>query len=396
MRRRVFAAAFLGWMLDGYDYTILTFVFIDIARDFDVDRAALGVLLTATLFARLIGGYLAGAAADRYGRKLPLMFSIVWFSVFAGLSGLAPSYWALFTCRLLFGLGMGGEWAAGMPLVLEHFPEQRRGLVLGALQGAFSWGFILAAAAFQYLTPQLGGGQLEPWRWLLLTSAAPALLVFWIRSSIPESPAWLAGRTTPAAAHFPLRSLMKTDVLIAAACLACCMLMYRSMSDWYGTLLRERSLTTLPFMTALNAGGIVGAAFWGLVGDTRIGHRRAIAIGCALAIAITPMYLTADSSLQLFVAAGVIGATGAGVIGLAPSYIGRLLPASARATGWGIVYHVAAATGAIAPYAIGEMQDAGYALPVAMRIGISVPALLAVVLALVPIRSTRTPVSRKP
>src|SRR5688572_3512189 len=141
-RRRAFLAAFLGWMLDGYDFTILTLVLTDIGQDFQVDNAALGALGTATLVMRLVGGLAAGWAADRWGRKGPLMVSIAWFSLFAFMSGLAPTYQVLLLFRALFGLGMGGEWAAGMPLVLEHYPEHRRGFVLGVLQGAFSWGFV--------------------------------------------------------------------------------------------------------------------------------------------------------------------------------------------------------------------------------------------------------------
>ena len=105
-------------MLDGYDFTILTLVLLDIQRDFQVGHAAIGTLGTVTLLTRLVGGAVAGAAADRWGRKLPLMVSILWFSAFAFLSGLAPGYQTLLLCRALFGLGMGGEWAAGMPLVL--------------------------------------------------------------------------------------------------------------------------------------------------------------------------------------------------------------------------------------------------------------------------------------
>ena len=115
-------------MLDGFDFTILTFVLADIQRSFTVDNALAGALGTVTLMFRLIGGAAAGTAADRWGRKLPLMLSIIWFSLFTVLSGFSTSYAVLFACRALFGIGMGGEWAAGMPLALEHLPDrlQRR------------------------------------------------------------------------------------------------------------------------------------------------------------------------------------------------------------------------------------------------------------------------------
>src|SRR5262245_63608479 len=109
---RAFWATFLGWVLDAFDFTILTFILIDIQNTFTVDRALAGALGTVTLLMRFVGGALAGTAADRWGRRLPLMVSIVWFSLFAGLSGFSTSYAMLFGFRALFGIGMGGEWAA--------------------------------------------------------------------------------------------------------------------------------------------------------------------------------------------------------------------------------------------------------------------------------------------
>src|SRR6185312_14332761 len=103
-QRRAFLAAFLGWMLDGYDYTILTFVLADIQRSFTIDNALAGALGTVTLMFRLVGGAVAGTAADRWGRKLPLMLSIIWFSLFTVLSGFSTSYAMLFACRALFGI----------------------------------------------------------------------------------------------------------------------------------------------------------------------------------------------------------------------------------------------------------------------------------------------------
>ena len=118
---KAFLATFFGWLLDGFDFTIMTFILIDIQQSFTINNALAGLLGTVTLFFRLLGGFGAGMMADRYGRKLPLMLSILWFSIFAGLSGFSTSYAMLFACRALFGIGMGGEWAAGMPLAIEHW-----------------------------------------------------------------------------------------------------------------------------------------------------------------------------------------------------------------------------------------------------------------------------------
>ena len=113
---RAFVAAYLGWTLDGFDFTILTFLLVEIQRTFTVNAALAGALGTATLLFRIVGGIGAGTAADRWGRKGPLMFSILWYSVFAGLGGFSTSYTMLFAFRVLFGIGMGGVWAATVPI----------------------------------------------------------------------------------------------------------------------------------------------------------------------------------------------------------------------------------------------------------------------------------------
>lgn len=381
--RRAFVAAFLGWMLDGYDFTILTLVLIDIGRDFQVDHAALGTLGTVTLVMRLVGGLAAGAAADRWGRKWPLMVSIAWFSIFAFVSGLAPNYQVLLLCRALFGLGMGGEWAAGMPLVLEHWPEHRRGLILGVLQGAFSWGFILAAAMFQFVAPLVAGGSTAPWRILMWTGILPGLLVLWIRTGVPESPLWLAGQArTSSPGWRAARSMLRADVLLTAIILAALMFSYQSMSFWYGSLLRDRGMAPLPYLAALNVGGIIGAAAWGRIADSRLGHRRSIALGTTLSLLALPLFLLADSHVTLLTGALAIGLTGAGIIGVAPAFVGSRFETNLRATGWGLVYHLAAAAGAVAPFAIGKLQDSGWSLASAMAAGIGGASLVAVLFAL--------------
>ena len=223
-QRRAFAAAFFGWMLDGFDFTILTFVLADIQRHFSVNSALAGALGTVTLMFRLVGGAAAGTAADRWGRKLPLVLSIMWFSLFTVLSGFSTSYTMLFACRALFGIGMGGEWAAGMPLALEHLPDRLRGAAAGLLQGAWAWGYILSALVFQMLYPVLPPD--IAWRVLLWTGAVPAMVVLWIRARVAESPVWLErhGRSTTSSSGMSLGRIFRPDLIgttIQCSILAC-------------------------------------------------------------------------------------------------------------------------------------------------------------------------------
>src|SRR5205814_1290249 len=172
-----FVGAYSGWVLDGFDFTILTFLLVDIQRSFAVNATLAGLLGQVTLMFRLVGGIGAGTAADRWGRKGPLMFSILWYSAFAFLSGFSTSFGMLFACRALFGIGMGGVWAAGMPLTLEHWPAHLRGRASGMLQSGHSLGLLLSAPAFQFVHPLLKTRPDLGWRAMVLIRAWRALLV---------------------------------------------------------------------------------------------------------------------------------------------------------------------------------------------------------------------------
>jgi MFS transporter, SHS family, lactate transporter len=378
-RWRAFAAAFLGWMLDGYDFTILTLVLIEVQHELGMTSAEAGALGTVTLLTRLLGGAIGGRAADRWGRKTPLMISIVWFSTFSLLSGFSTNYWSLFLFRALFGLGMGAEWAAGMPLVLEHWPERLRGVISGVVQGAFSWGFILAAAVVQFAYPYIADA---PWGWraMLWSGVLPALVVFWVRRSVPESPAWLARRSTPspgtrsdaARNGFPLWPA----VLLGAVMFA-----YQSVSFWYGTLIRGEGHSPLIYVAALNLGGIAGAAVWGMMAGTRLGPAGAIATGGIIAMTSLPAFVMSSQAVSLLAAVTAMGFAVGGVIGVAPVYIANRFPPERRGWGGGVVYHSAAAMGAAAPLVIGALHDEGWALRDAMSICAAVATVAAIAMA---------------
>ena len=188
---RAFWAVFLGWIVDAFDFNIMAFILKDIEKAFGVTQSYSGLLATVTLIMRMVGGTVSGAMADRWGRKLPLMLSVLWFSLFACLSGFSTSYGMLLAFRALFGIGMGGEWAAGMPLVFEHWPTRLRGLVSGLLLGGWYWGYLLAALVFQYVYPLFAGTPDLAWRAMFWVAIVPALFTLWIRAKVPESPLWL-------------------------------------------------------------------------------------------------------------------------------------------------------------------------------------------------------------
>lgn len=395
---RAFWAVFLGWVVDSFDFNILAFILIDIQRSFTVDRALAGALGTVTLAMRLVGGTIAGTAADRWGRKLPLMLSVLWFSLFACLSGFSTSYAMLFAFRALFGLGMGGEWAAGMPLVLEHWPTRLRGLASGLMLGGWYWGYLLAAAVFQFVYPLFSDAPDLAWRTMFWIAILPALLTLWIRARVDESPVWLERQRQLAEARrrgercseprVSLVRLFQPDLLgttiQTTAVIGSFMCIYYSVNFWYPTFLRDAGRPTLPYLAAFNAGAIAGTAFWGRVSETTLGRRGTTTITVILGIAALPLYLHAESSLLLWLGALMMGAFGMGIWGMAPAYSNERFPTEARGVGAGFCYHAAAAIGALMPYLLGELQDRGFAIADAMSTAMIVSGLFAMVIWLGP------------
>jgi SHS family lactate transporter-like MFS transporter len=377
---RAFFAVFLGWVVDSFDFNILAFIVIDIQNHFTVDRALAGALGTVTLMMRLIGGTIAGSAADRWGRKLPLLVSVLWFSLFAFLSGFSTSYAMLFALRALFGLGMGGEWAAGMPLVLEHWPTRLRGLASGLMLGGWYWGYLLAAAVFQFVYPLFDTGSDLAWRSMFWICIIPALFTLWIRRRVPESPIWLArqralreaeraGRPMADARGSVLRifrpdlfwTTVQTTVVIGAF-----MSIYYSLNFWYPTFLREGQRETLPYLAAFNIGAIVGTAVWGRLSETRLGRRGAVTLTILLGMVALRFYLYSDDSMVLIAGALMMGLFGMGVWGMAPAYTTERYPTEARGVGPGFCYHAGAAIGAVMPTLLGVLQDNGFGMVNAM------------------------------
>src|SRR5207237_6128599 len=187
---------FLGWTLDACDLFILTLVPDDIAAACGKTRPQVALAITLTLAMRPLGAIVFGLMADRYGRRLPLMLNVIFYAVISVLCGLAPSYGVFLLLRMLFGIGMGGEWGVGASLALESASPRLRGLLSGLLQEGYAMGNLLAALAFRMLYPWFntmypGNG----WRLMFFIGGLPALLSLFIRAKVKESEAWHEHRT---------------------------------------------------------------------------------------------------------------------------------------------------------------------------------------------------------
>jgi SHS family lactate transporter-like MFS transporter len=379
-----FIGSYLGWMLDGFDYTILTFLLVDVQRSFTVNATLAGLLGQVTLMFRVAGGIGAGTAADRWGRKGPLMFSILWYSAFAFLSGFSTSYGMLFACRALFGIGMGGVWAAGMPLTLEHWPAKLRGTASGMMQSGYSAGFLLSSIVYEFGYPLVSQRPDLGWRAMLWIGVLPALLVLFIMKRVKESPVWLErqrqlkGRRE----HDPVslarlfsRGIIATTIHTSIM-MGAFLFMYHSISYWYPTLLGQTHRQTLPFLLAFNVGAIAGAVAIGRLSETFLGRRGAAILSTLVGVAFIPLYVFTSNAALLWIGALAMGFFGAGNFGIVPAYLTERFPTVARAAGAGFAYHVGAGFGSFTPTLVGALQDRGIALATAMAICIAGSGLL--------------------
>ncbi len=386
---KAFLATFFAWVIDAFDFTILTFVLVNIQQSFSVNAALAGLLGTVTLVFRVVGGIGAGTAADRWGRKPPIIFSIAWFTAFAFLSGLSTSYVMLFAFRALFGIGMGGMWAAGVPLALEHWPKQLRGIASGLLQGGFSFGFMLSSLVYHFGWPLVDDNPDWGWRIMLWAGVIPAFLVLLAMTRVKESPVWLeqqrqARESGRPIVRFSVARLFDRDLrwvtIHSSILMATFIFSYHSITFWYPTLLQTTKLAPLPFLIALNAGGLIGSVVLGQLSESRLGRRGASTLGMVVGVLSAPLFLWSANPDLLWVGALLIGLGCSGAWGIVPGYLSERFPTEARAAGTGFAYHVGAGLGAFTPYLIGSMQDAGIPLATAMLSCITVAGALVLVM----------------
>src|SRR5438876_5328025 len=202
-QRNTFVACFLGWALDAFDFFLLTFVIVPMAHDFSTTVADLSYAITITLAMRPVGAFIFGLLGDRFGRRIPLMIDIIFYSLMELLTAFSPNFTVLLILRGLYGIGMGGEWGLGASLAMEALPTEARGLFSGILQQGYAFGYLLAAVVYWMVFPFFG------WRGLFVAGALPALLVIYIRAHVPESPVWQRHRERKRRVPLDIRGFVK-------------------------------------------------------------------------------------------------------------------------------------------------------------------------------------------
>ena len=334
----VIFACYLGWMLDAFDFFIMVFVLNAVIRTFHVPLAAGASAITLTLACRFIGAIVFGRIADRFGRRPTMMVNVLSYAILELLSGFAPTFTVFMILRGLYGIAMGGEWGVGASLVMESVPARWRGAVSGLLQTGYPAGYLLASLLF-LAEPLIG------WRGMFIAGAAPALLVLYIRSSVPESPDWV--KRDPAAKHEGMLSVLRRNSGLAI--FAICLMMgfnffAHGSQDLYPSqfLARQQHLphgTVTLIMIIYNLGAIAGGLGAGFLSQ-RIGRRWAIGILSMLALPVIPLWLFSHSVVWLAVGGFLIQVCVQGAWGVVPAYLNEISPPAIRATFPGAVYQL--------------------------------------------------------
>jgi MFS transporter, SHS family, lactate transporter len=320
-------AGFLGWTLDAFDFFLVVFSLTAIAQEFHRSDADIALSITLTLMFRPVGAFIFGLMADRYGRRLPLMIDLVFYSAIEVATGFAHSFTTFLVLRALFGIGMGGEWGVGASLAMEKVPPKLRGLLSGFLQEGYALGYLLAAVCFFFVFPRWG------WRPMFFIGGLPALLGLFVRFQVKESEVWERTRQSnwsnlgrEILSHWKLflyLTLLMTMMNFAA----------HGTQDMFPTFLQRQwgiGPTKRAVITGISmVGAIMGSLAFGLFSD-RFGRRRAMIIALVCAMAVVPLWAYAPSLTLLVTGAFLIQFMVQGAWGIIPAHLSELSPDSVR------------------------------------------------------------------
>jgi SHS family lactate transporter-like MFS transporter len=365
--RPAVVAGFLGWTLDAFDFFLVVMTLTAIAAEFGKSDQAVALSITLTLAFRPVGAFIFGLLADRYGRRIPLMVDLVFYSVVEVLSGLAPNYTTFLVLRALFGIGMGGEWGVGASLVMEKVPTHRRGVFSGLLQQGYAAGYLLAALCYFVVFPRWG------WRPLFFIGGLPALVALYVRSRVSESEVWQRSKA---------RNWSHLGRAIAAnwklfLYLTLLMAMMNGVShgtqDLYPTFLQRDWGFTPQHRAALTAlsmvGALTGGILCGLYSD-RLGRRRTIVIALTGALLVIPLWANAPSVVPLVAGAFLMQFMVQGAWGVIPAHITELSPDAVRGFLPGFAYQCGVLIASVMPWLGARLAEGrSYAWAMALTAG---------------------------
>ncbi|QCP48948.1 MFS transporter [Trinickia violacea] len=361
--RHAFWSCKVGYMLDGMDTQMLSFVIPTLVATWGISLADAGFIGTLTLLTSAAGGWLAGILSDRIGRVRTLQITVLWFALFTGLCGLAQSYGQLLAARALMGFGFGGEWTAGAVLIGEVIRARDRGKAVGLVQAGWAIGWGAAALLYAWLFSVLPVSL--AWRALFIVGLVPALLVLAIRRYVKEPEIYRQARAAQKDNGEPPRLVEIFSPTLLSTTLRAALLTtgaqggYYAITTWLPTFLKtERHLTVMGtggYLATIIVGSYVGYLSSAYLTD-RLGRKPnfiLFAVGSmAIAFAYTSLNLSNSAMLWLgfplgFFASGIFAGMGA--------FLTELFPTRVRGSGQGFCYNFGRAIGALFPFLIGAL-----------------------------------------
>ena len=366
-------AGFLGWTLDAFDYFLVVLSLTAIGDSFHKSDKQMALAITLTLAFRPVGALIFGSLADRYGRRVPLMINLVFYSAIEVASGFAPNFTTFLILRALFGIGMGGEWGVGASLVMEKVPPRLRGVLSGLLQEGYATGYLLAAVCYFFVLPKWG------WRPMFFIGGLPALLAIFVRLKVKESEVWR--KTKHDTWHELGRGIAKHWRLFLYLTLLMMMMNFVShgTQDIFPTFLKRKwsyGPETVAIVTAISmVGAIIGGLVFGRHSD-HVGRRRALITALILAIVILPLPIFAPSVVIMTIGAFCLQFMVQGAWGIIPAHINELSPDSVRGFLPGFAYQCGVAVAGSIVYV-----QAALATHIDYRYAFGLTALAAFVLA---------------
>ena len=340
-QKKTFLASFLGWTLDAFDFFLVIVTVPHIAKDFHAAVKEVAVAVTITLMLRPLGALIFGWFADKYGRRVPLMIDVALYSVLELATAFSPNLTVFIVLRALYGVAMGGEWGLGAALAMESLPAEKRGIFSGILQEGYAVGYLLAAVVLAVLFVHIG------WRGMFMIGVLPALLIFFIRRHVPESPAWLAGQAQRIAEgpHPLLRSIRAQWPLFTYAILFMAAFNYMShgTQDLYPTFLTLQHGFTPALVGTLtavmNVGAIVGGILFGWFSQ-RWGRRNMIMVCGVLGIVLIPLWAFSQTAVMLGIGGFLMQIAVQGAWGIIPAHLNEISPNDVRGTFPGFTYQL--------------------------------------------------------
>jgi MFS family permease len=383
-QKRALLAASLGWMLDSMDVMLYALVLGQVQRELHLSAAMSGAMMSMTLLSAAAGGIAFGWFADRAGRVRALSASILIYSIATFLCGLTHTAMALLTCRIVLGLGMGGEWASGAALVAETWPAQHRGKALALMQSSWAVGYALGAALVAVIMPHFG------WRAVFFVGTVPALVALWIQSRLREPAVWRQEHSPRPQWSRLFRGPLGFSTLVCATMNAASLFAWWGLFTWVPRFLSMPAsqggrglgiVMTSEWTIVMQIGTFLGYISFGYIAD-RFSHKSTYIVYLLIAAVMVPIFASVSNPSALLVIGPIVGFFGTGYFSGFAILTSELFPTAIRASAMGFVYNIGRILSAVSPWLIGRVSERtglGFALTLTSA-GFLLAALIATAL----------------